>query len=204
MFKIRTLLVLTILNTASVNCQQRVVKGCALWKDIRKTCAACYERKPVQGGCGPQLPPSDPCLVYADIADTIICTVCKPGYGVKNDGTCVPVPIFNCVNAIAQSNTCVACGNGQYPSKDRKSCIPAPQGQAVPNCLQGTRLFDTLGCQLCVPGFVVNEPSTKCYAQIAETVGCLELTKDLKSCLVCDVFAGYSMQKNFKCKFVKQ
>ena len=204
MFKIQTLLALTILVATSVNCQQRVVKGCALWKDIRKTCEVCYERKPIQGGCGPQLPPTDPCALYVDVDGQASCIICKPGYGAVGDGTCTPVPIFNCNEGVSHPDTCLGCGNGQYPSEDDSTCIPAPQGKGVPNCLVGRRLFDSLGCNRCAPGYVVNYPGTACYAQTAQTVGCMQLTKDMKGCYLCDVYAGYSMQKNLKCKFVKQ
>ena len=201
--KIEALLLVTLLTT-SINCQQRTIKNCFLWRGPAKTCSLCYESKPVLGGCGTKLPQTDPCLAYITASENTFCSTCKAGFGARPDGTCAPTGIFNCVLGLANPSQCNACGSGQYPTNDLKACAPAPQGKGVANCLWGNRIGTAYGCYRCVPGFVVTEDQTRCVAETADTVGCFGLKFDGKTCGVCDAIAGYSMQRNLKCKFIKQ
>ena len=199
---LKNLFILAIL-AASINCQQRTVKGCLRWTKETKSCTACYRRQVSTGGCGPLLPVTDTCLVHTEsIGQQLKCELCRKGYGLTKQGGCAPLNIFNCVSGLFVTPTkkgCLYCGNGEYPSQDGSVC--APSTTPTPNCLWGTAGHLKPFCARCVPNYVANEKN-QCERQVPSTQGCLRIFSG--ECYACDVFAGYSMQKNGSCKFVQQ
>ena len=202
----RTTAFFIALVTASTALQQQaLIKGCALWDSDRGTCQFCYRRQVASNGCGPLLPPSDTCLLHAEsIGQATNCLRCQLGYGkvYHHNNNCGPNNIFNCLQAQIASFTgtrlsCRICGNGQHPTPDHSQCAPLTTG-GMPNCLWGLRG----GCDRCVPGYASSFSGNYCIPLTPETEGCWTLTDDRSSCYFCDVIAGYSMQKNGKCKFV--
>ena len=106
--------------------------GCAII-DLNGKCLECFERKlKLDGsGCGPALPKSDNCLLYAIRASNgtnySSCTTCKTGYANRieyNNGgytqKCVKASLTNCLeetDIVFQSGThtiCNTCANNEY------------------------------------------------------------------------------------------
>ena len=201
----RTTTFLIALLAASATLQQQLqIKGCLNWQKFG--CVACYERQQTTKGCGPLLPVTDTCLIHGEQpGQQTQCIQCKPGYGVNQKGQCVQGNIFNCVFGLTDPSgkaLCQACGNGQYPTADRTQCAPLPTG-ALPNCQWGARRGGQIQCLKCYPGYATLVGKGTCVALNAATAGCW-MQVDATTCQVCDVIAGYSMQKNGKCKFIKK
>ena len=201
----RTTTLLIALLATSAACQQALVKGCVLWNNQTDTCDICYRRQVATHGCGPLLPPTDNCLLHRGmLGQKTRCVQCKPGLANTDQYQCIPSNIFNCADAfqVGTKIKCLACGNGQYPNPDLTQCAPVTTG-AIPNCLQGLYLESSYQCSRCDPGYVTRHSLKSCVLATPETTGCSLLAKD-GTCMNCDVFAGYSMQKNGKCKFIKK
>ena len=204
-------IILIAILAASVSCQQRTVKGCYHWNNNTNTCGACHRRQVTSNGCGPLLPPSDTCLIHAEQAgQKTNCELCKLGYGYNlgNSGpACLPLNIRDCaiggVDSSGQAN-CIVCARGLFPQQEVKATdFCAPQTPLLPNCSWVEKLIGTPAtCNLCNVGYVRKGPG--CIPETAATVGCLTLNKAGTACYTCDAAAGYSMQKNGKCKFVSQ
>ena len=208
-FKLLRNLVILGLLAASISCQQRTIKGCIFWNKYQNSCSQCYRRKKTaSGGCGPLLPVNDTCLIHDERpGHPTDCALCRKGYGLSNNAQqqCVPLPIFGCIGGLnfgADGIECYVCGVGLYPTQDRSQC--APIANPIPNCLWGglDRKKASAICTRCVPGYVLNY-SRQCVAQTASNTGCVYQDSD-DICRECDVYGGYSMQKNGKCKFVSQ
>ena len=200
----RTLLILAI-TVASAICQQRLVKGCFKWDKTKNTCTACYRRKITSTGCGTLLSVQDNCLLHAETpGQPLFCQLCRQGYAPDENRQCQPLNIFNCaVGGIYQKqHTCDICGNGQFPVANGSTTVCAPDPNPIPNCLWGT-VLNGKKCLRCGAGYVVKSDASGCVAQNATNLGALRLNND-GSLYTCDVFAGYSMQKNGQCKFIKQ
>ena len=206
----RTTSILIALLAATYTLQQHAtIKGCATWDKYLGTCRSCARRQVTTHGCGPLLPMSDPCLGHAEkVGQKTDCVFCKFGHGLTQDGQCVPAFIFDCSLVTVASNgakKCVACMNGLYPTVDGTACSPLASG-AVANCMWGGLVqgsSQTPYCTKCIPGYVATDLGKSCVKFTANTTGCLLLNLDNSACRTCDIFAGYSMQKNGKCKFIK-
>ena len=201
-------ILLLLVITASATCQQRSIKGCFKWFTYTKKCESCYRRYLTPSGvCGPLLPITDPCLVHTGMAgESGKCNLCRPGYALTNGGECTPHGIFNCVLAVPGFNneySCLACGSGQYPDRTTGQCVPFSSGY-VKNCLWGYSFRGLIGCRKCAAGYVLSTNSAFCSPVGTNLVGCLLENPDQQTCNVCDAYAGYSMQRNEKCKFIQQ
>ena len=200
-----SLIVLISLLATSVNLQA-LVKGCLTWDTGRGTCNTCYRRQVSTKGCGPLLPVTDTCLIHSEqIGQKTRCTACRQGYKLTPQRQCAPFDVFNCVYSRNFANgkyQCLACGNGQYPTAGGTLCAPLAKG-AIPNCLWGLAINTVVNCLRCNPGYVVGGRSKSCVPITAATTGCSTLGQD-GTCGTCNVQAGYSMQKNGKCKFIKK
>ena len=202
----RILTFLTLLAVAT--CQHRKpIVGCLRWNKEAGSCQACYRRQKIGNGCGPLLPPNDPCLAHSEIAgNTLECALCAPGYAITRNGNCVQGRIFDCqieYESPSGGSTCAACGSGLYPSTPSQ-CTPQST-QPIAHCLWGASLPGKArpACRRCVPGYVVSATTTACVPWNAGTTGCFQLGPD-GSCVTCDALAGYSMQRNGACMFVQQ
>ena len=114
-------LLLALLLTSCILSQQRVIKGCLDWNNELTTCLSCYNRQLTSTGCEPLLPVIDRCLIHQEsVGQPQQCYQCKLGFGYTQKGNCVPLDIFNCVDAffsgVSGKKTCASCWNGQYPS----------------------------------------------------------------------------------------
>ena len=203
----RTSIFFIALLAASVVCQQALVKGCVRWNNQTGTCNVCYRRQVATHGCGPLLPPTDNCLLHLEQqGQKTDCSLCRPRFSLQNNPRiCVPGAIFNCVNQFQPTNgknQCDACGNGQYPSPDGSTCSPLTAG-AIPHCRWGEPRVPPIMCHRCSPGYVIAPDRNSCLPATATTTGCIILGNS-GNCQACDVFAGYSMQKNGRCKFIKK
>ena len=196
--KTSTFFIALLIASASYQ-QQALIKGCFIWNQQNGTCETCYRRQVSTRGCGPLLPVSDTCLLHMEsLGQKTDCVLCRPGYGLSQN-RCVPYNIFNCL-AYAGSNKCIICGNGQYPTPDGTQCAPLATG-AIPHCEWGLRHLD-IACSRCSPGYVLSATYSSCIPSTSALTGCWG--KRLNgTCYNCDVLAGYSMQKNGKCKFIK-
>ena len=200
----RSTLLLLALLAASAVAQQRLIKGCLTWSGT--TCNACYQRQVTSKGCGPLLPVTNTCLIHGEQpGQKTKCLLCKPGYGITNQGSCAPNTVFGCVfGGITPqgTSTCIGCGSGQYPTPEATQCAPLATG-GIDNCLWGGRSGSQLECLRCNPGFGIVAGQQACVALNAGTTGCW-IQSTPGACQVCDVIAGYSMQKNGQCKFIKK
>ena len=205
----KNLIIILTLLAASISCQQQsTTKGCLYWSKTRGVCTACYRRLRVpKGRCGPLLPFADYCLIHTGSPGAKSrCGLCRPGYGITTRGACAPLDIFDCVQGEFKhqgKGFCVACGSGNVPSEDGSSYIPAPE--RFLNCLWGGRdpASGALYCARCSPNYLKYD-TDRCARQKYPRKGCLEIQEEGLKCLSCDVFAGYSMQKDGSCKFVKR
>ena len=202
----KTTTILITLLIASASLQQGLVKGCAFRDSVSGRCINCYRRQLTTHGCGPLLPETNNCLFHGEkVGQEVLCYLCKPGYLITSPRKCVPGSIFNCVFGVTTNgiSTCFACGSGQYPTADRLQCAPLAKG-AIPNCLWGEADQGDVSCSRCNAGYVVAYDKQSCVPVTAATTGCWNLGSQAGSCQICDVQAGYSMQKNGKCKFIKK
>ena len=201
------LFLIALLAATFATPQQALIKGCLAWDSQTSTCKACYRRQVSSKGCGPLLAVSDTCLIHHEQpGQKLHCTLCRPGYGLNGSYQCLPLNIFNCVYGIISlynKQKCIVCGNGEYPTADNTICAPLPTG-AIANCVDGTLLDGRRNCFRCSPGYAVGGDQASCVALTAATTGCWFLSRDGVTCKTCDALAGYSMQKNGKCKFIQK
>ena len=189
--------------------QQAVIKGCYYQNLIKKRCSACYRRqKQANGpGCGPLLPVTDTCLIHYEApGEKLQCGLCREGYGLTLKDTCVPSNMFNCVSSGVypgeNDKSCFSCGRGLYPDSNYEYCLPAPEGKGVEHCEWGTLInSQTIKCNKCSPGYILNFENTACVPIVPHYVGCLQM-EGFGRCISCNVYAGYSMQIDGTCKFV--
>ena len=187
-------------------------------------CELCYRSKPdANGGCGPLLSSSGKCLFYPSIPGYGVkgCDRCRPGYALKTAyETCVTTTtIPGCVQEFFNrfnKPSFLGCLNGYAELEGfigvTKKCIPASQVPiAIKNCLWGgtyrSASYDPLrnmkipavaSCYRCKPGYSLFASSIESYKP-ATIRGCLEMRRDGKRCVTCDVYDGYSMQPDFTC-----
>ena len=203
-------ILITLFFASATFQQQQQVKGCLLWDSNKGTCRLCYRRQIGTKGWGPLLPVTDTCLIHTEQAgQKTQCVLCRPGYGVTTQGQCALLGIFNCIDGAytgpihAQKPACRDCGNGQYPTAEG-TCAPLATG-GIANCLWGGRRgLNSFLCIRCNPGYVLADGNFSCVAVTAATTGCWVLKDGGKTCGICDALAGYSMQKNGRCKFIKK
>ena len=202
-------ILLLFVFAASAVCQQKSVKGCFTYDAVSKKCRDCYRRHVTASGvCGPLLPVTDTCLIHGGQTGTKDCSLCRPGYARTTDGDCTAKDVFNCIDLqpyFGNKYRCLTCGSGQYPNTITGQCGPIANAKdAVANCLWGLNYAGRIGCTKCIAGYTLNTTIQKCIPQTGALVGCWKTKSDGKTCGACDAFAGYSMQKNGSCKFIKK
>ena len=179
-------------------------------------CASCYKSKVdfTTGGCGPVLGPDNKCVIYGKIPigkGVDLCLGCQQGYAVTTtniaQGTnCVkdPNPIKNCFFElnVNKKKSCLAC-NGGAPNALKTACIPwANIKDPIAKCkVGGFKAIGEYDCFICNKGLSYSDTFGKCLT--ARTgPGCLEYSVDSAgngACQACDVFNGYTMNKNLQC-----
>ena len=211
---IKNLVFVLLLTTLSS--QNSLVSRCLRWNTSANTCYVCFRSKPNATGCGPLLPESDTCLYYKGkgTPESAHCKACKPGYASTEDGTCVSLNIPNCARGrVSPDSTgklvksCMYCQKGLYATANGSSCVAAPSGKGVPNCLWGYMPggpYDLYMCQRCASGYALSDgEEPKCVKTTSETAGCWLLSSK-KSCSECDAFEGWSAQSDGKCQLIKK
>ena len=183
--------------TANGLCVQRAKNG---------PCFVCYKSKPNQstGECGPVI--GGTCLQYFNND----CQICQRGYysgrrpGAQNL-ECIQDPnyIQNCFSELLDKGRkeCAFC-NGGYPNLNtgRGSCIPFGGSKNIPNCLVGRSNPQAIACYRCQNGYTYDYVRKQCVS-VSSLSGCLSFLTlgNLKICTGCNVYEGYSMNKNTDC-----
>ena len=188
--------------------------GLCVQRGVGGQCEACYLSKPNQTtkDCGP-VEANGNCTVYFNFRKNPICQICKPGYAASYIGQMSVVCkkddkfIKNCFDETNLGfKACQLC-NGGYPDIDtqRNTCLPfATGGKNIENCLVGfSPTFKEIDCYRCKDGYSYDFQGKKC---IQSDSGCLSFTlfEKKKTCLGCNVYAGYSATKDGTCSKVNQ
>ena len=187
-------------------------QGC--WRQVKnKGCEICYRRKPLNKGCGPLVPESDPCETYELTSDgRVYCFRCDSKHVLKlwellhTDLRCeVKNTIKDCTVAIITGQAknsppvCYGCLNNQYIlSNKRQQCVSAGS-KAIKNCEQGGWIISrTPTCLKCKAPYSLGRDNQSCEAPAAP--GCFANDPSRKgACLICDVLNGYYMIPGGQC-----
>ena len=203
-----TLLLTTTALTEFTNLQQtsKPIPGCLQYDPVAKQCTTCYMRptSPTTG-CG-ALKPNTNCLYQqSGVGEAQLCKLCIPGFANTPVGQCVRGKIDNCVltlSTAADGLFCGACMHGMYPSYNWKACVPAIGQQIMQNCDWLGNAINHPYCIKCAKGYATGRYQYTCTK--TDLVGCLTLDTTPGKCYKCNVFEGYSMQRDGSCKKVGQ
>ena len=190
---------------------------CLAYNKKNNQCLICYKSKinPATGDCGPLLPSTGKCLFFRRVRvgrGIDVCALCQQGYAVNiqrgvPESSCIKPanPIQNCLYQlnVFGKEQCRGCIGGA-PSVDRQTCIPwAKVKYPINDCkVGGLDSKGQTGCQVCNNSETFNFDTHKC-ATIQGQTGCLGAKEDATGKLVCtgcDVYNGYSMGSDLKCR----
>ena len=203
------LIALAVLTTATITTTTANLKaadevGCL--KSTEGTCKECYQRKPLNGGCGPVTTGTN-CQFY----DADKCYMCAKGFALKYikdfyHTECISAFIPNCFIAIDKPQTgltCAAC-LGAYVSNDGKECVVPNSNNVkpIPNCHWSS--YAKIGgkvkalCLRCELPYATSLAGDACV-ETPGLEGCLVYDAESKECEDCNVFEGYYADQSGKC-----
>ena len=177
-------------------------------------CKTCYRRLTDYPGCKqPQLPDSNPCLLYGLLADKSgakrsVCTSCKQGFAIDYDGPpskCIQGQIQGCALefVLRGQHHCQSCLSNQYVDilAGSRRCVSIEK--PISNCKWGGVYLrgQSARCAFCADGYAVTEGGKckKVGPGNGGMEGCALVDSAAKRCLVCDVFDGWGMQPDGSC-----
>ena len=201
-----TLLLVTTALSGTTDLQQtsKPIPNCLRFDPTTKRCTTCYmsPTSPTTG-CGAYQPNNKCFYQQSGVGEAQYCKLCIPGFANTPAGQCVKGNIDNCVFTLVTAEDgvfCGACMHGLYPTFNLKGCGKAYGQNYMANCDWLGNAIDHPFCLKCAKGYVSGRYQNACIK--SDLVGCLRLDTTPGKCYWCNVYEGYSMQRDGSCKKV--
>lgn len=159
------------------------IEHCVKYESAQN-CIECTENRYLKDGVCEVVEDIENCAVYSTTATDTVCTLCKDGFFVRNNG-CVERTADSTFDACKEpspdSDTCKTCQDGQLPTSDGFACLAV-----IENCLEyGTvdRNADKHLCDRCVDGMYWKSDEQKCTS--GSTPNCERFEATKATCIKC-------------------